>query len=990
MSGDCGTVGEARWRIAVLGPVRAWRDGTPLELGPVRRRAVLAALVLRPDTRVSHEQLLDDVWGAQPPPSGRRVLPSYVYPLRKALDPPGTPPARSVIRSDRGGYRFHTDGVRLDTAELTAHADAAHRAWTSGDPATAADRFAEALALLGDEPLTGLPGPFAHAERQRLARHRPALQRDRLACLLDLGRPAETLDGLAALCAADPYDEALAALRMRALYGSGRQAAALTVHQEMRTRLRDELGVDPGEELRRAHQAVLRRDDGQLRGPRPPGAMPPPGPAPRPRHVVDDLPAGPTRLIGRDPELALIGEELVSDGVTVLAVDGVAGVGKSAFVLHTAQALRDRHPDGCLFVDLRTHSAGQRPLAPQRVLRRLLRSVGASGSEVAEDLDDLTAAWRAATSALRLLLVLDDVRSAEQIRPLLPAGPGSTVLVAGRRRLPGLDADRRVTLEPLGGGDGLTLLRDLVGAARADREPAATRQLVRLCDGLPLALRIAGARLQTRPSWTLTSLVERMAGDERRLGELRAGDRSVEAAFRLSYDHLAPEQRRGFRALGLAPTVEFDVLTSAAMLHRPPQEAERLLESLVDASLLHQPGPGRYRLHDLVRAHARRLAAETPDESAAARTAGLRLYLDAGRISSDWGPDGFPTGPRPGDAPFADWQDADGWLDAAGGELADVVAHAAALGEADQACWTAEALSDYFARRGRYHECRGALRTALAQADASGDPRMPGALRNCMGITDVYQGRHDQGRAWFTEVLQLDGVRADLREQARALGGLGAAELHAGRPDHALVHLTAALAAARRLGDNWLNAMGLCVLGALHHTRSRHEQALACYTAALTHAEANGRPRMISKTLASTADVHLDLGHFGEARALYRHAADLAQRSGDVLLHAIILTRMGSAEHGAGNLPAATALHHQALARHRTLSPLSEPHRDRLERDIRYRLGRTYSAAGRVPEAREQFRTVLTLPGADGHPDQRALALEALRESGAEGRGELP
>ncbi|MFF9478543.1 BTAD domain-containing putative transcriptional regulator [Streptomyces sp. NPDC014733] len=989
MDGDFGPDGDVRRRIAVLGPVRAWRDGTPLELGPVRRRAVLAALALRPDTRVSHEQLLDDVWGDRPPPSGRRVLPSYVYPLRKALDPPGTPLTHSVIRSDRGGYRLCTAAVRLDTTELAAHTAAAHRAWRAGDPATAADRFGRALALLGDEPLTGLPGPFAHAERQRLARHRSTLLRDRLACLVDLDRCVETLDGLAALCAADPYDEALAALRMRALHGAGRQAAALAVHQEMRTRLRDELGIDPGEELRRVHQAVLRRDDGQLRGPRAPGAAPP-VPAPRPRRVVDDLPAGPARLIGRHAAHTLLTEEVPSEGVAVLAVDGVAGVGKTAFVLHTARTLRHRHPDGSLFVDLRTHSAGARPLAPQRALRRLLRAVGASGSEVPEDLDDLTAAWRAATGALRLLLVLDDVRDAAQIRPLLPAGPGSTVLVAGRRRLPGLDADRRVTLEPLDGGDGLALLRDLVGADRADREPAATRQLVRLCDGLPLALRIAGARLQTRPAWTLASLVERMAGDERRLGELRAGDRSVEAAFRLSYDHLAPEQRRGFRVLGLAPTVEFDVLTSAAMLHRPPQETERLLESLVDASLLHQPGPGRYRLHDLVRAHARRLAAESPGESATARTAGLRLYLDAGRLTSDWGPDGFPTGPRPGDAPFTGWQDADGWLDAAGGELADVVTHAVALGETDQACWIAEALSDYFARRGRYHECRGALRTALAHADACGDPRMPGALRNCLGITEVYQGRHEQGRAWFTEVLQRDVVHPDLYEQARALGGLGTVELQAGRPDHALVHLTAALAVARRLGDNWLNAMGLCVLGALHHTRHRHAQALACYTAALTHAEANGRPRMIGKTLASTADVHLDLGHFGEARALYRHAADLAQRSGDVLLHAIVLTRMGSAEHGAGNLPAATALHHQALARHRTLSPLSEPHRDRLEMDIRYRLGRTYSAAGRLAEAREQFRTVLTLPGADAHPGQRALALEALRESGAEGRGELP
>ncbi|MFE3772529.1 BTAD domain-containing putative transcriptional regulator [Streptomyces sp. NPDC059122] len=971
MDGGC----SQRLRIAVLGPVRAWSDGPQPDVGPVRRQAVLAALALRPGTLVSHEQLLDDVWGAEPPGSGRRVLPSYVYPLRKALDAAGAGPAGSVIRSVRGGYRFVGDGVRLDTAELAERVGTARHAKAAGDPATAMDGLADALALFRGEPLAGLPGPFAQGERRRLTRLRRTLQQERLECLVLLGRSADALDDLAALAAADPYDEPLAALRIRALYGSGRQAAALGAYQDVRARLRDELGVDPGEELRRTHQAVLRRNDALLLGP---AAVGPPAPARPPRRAVNELPGDTGRLVGRERELALLTTPPPPGSVAVMAVDGTAGVGKTALVVHAARALRGHHPDGCLFMDLRAHSTEQRTLPTQLVLRRLLRSLGVADAAVPDDLDELTAAWRAETSSLRLLLVLDDVLSAQQIRPLLPAGPGSTVLVAGRRRLAGLDTDRRVTLEPLETGDGLSLLRQIVGDERADREPDATRELVRLCDGLPLALRIAGARLQTRPAWTLAYLADRMAGDEHRLGELSAGDRSVEAAFRLSYDQLAPEQQRGFRTLGRSPTVEFDPLTPAAVLGCGYREAEQILEDLVDASLLQQPRPGRYRLHDLVRAHARRLAEAAPAEGGAGRTAALRLYLDAGRATSDWGPDGFPTGPRPADAPFADWREAADWLEAAGGELVDVVGYAVALGEVDHACWIAEALSDYLVRRGRYHECRTALETALAHADRATDRRMAPALRNRMGLIDLYQGRYREARACFTEALDLSRRRADRYEEAGARSGLGAVELNLGRPELVVPAVTAAVEEARRLDAHWLAAQGLALLGMAHHAQGQHDQALACYASALAHAETNGRPRMISNVLTCTADVHLALGAYGRAKALYRHAADLAQQVGDVLLHAIILTRRGTAEHGDGNLSAAADLHHEALSRHRTLCPRTEPHRDRLEMDIRSRLGRAYAAAGRVAEAREQFRAALALPGAEAHPEERAQARAGL------------
>lgn len=488
-----------------------------------------------------------------------------------------------------------------------------------------------------------------------------------------------------------------------------------------------------------------------------------------------------------------------------------------------------------------------------------------------------------------------------------------------------MDADRRVTLEPLDSGDAVSLLAHIIGEERAGREPEATQQLVGLCDGLPLALRIAGSRLQNRSTWTVGYLAGRMAGDEHRLGELSVGDRSVEAAFSLSYEHLAPEQQRVFRALGLAPTVEFDVLTAAAMLHGPSHATEQILESLVDTSLLQQPRPGRYRLHDLVRMHARHLAEAAPAEAAAARTAALRLHLDAARIASDWGSRGFPTGPQPDGTPFTTWQEAEAWLDAAGGELADVVGHAAALGEADYACWIAEALVDYFVRQGRYHECQTALEIALDHVDGATDERMALALRNCLGYTAVHQRRYAQARTCFTEALDLGRRRPYPCEEARTHAGLGALDLSVGEGDRAIRHVTAAVDLAKRLRRDWVASMALVILGLAHYFGRRNEEALACFADAYAHAETDGRPRMLGRPLSCAADVHLRLGHYGEAKSSLREAVHLVEQAGDTFLCARSLTRLGTAEQGEGNLSAAMALHHQALVQLQLLSPSPNP-----------------------------------------------------------------
>ncbi|MFC9862528.1 MULTISPECIES: AfsR/SARP family transcriptional regulator [unclassified Streptomyces] len=959
-----------RLRIDVLGPVSARRGTARLDIGPVRRQAVLATLVLSQGRTITREHLLDSVWGTRPPATGRRVLPSYVYPLRKALDPEGTIPKTSVIRGDGSGYRFVLDDTDLDTADLRAHTDAGRRARDAGDLATATDRFTAALALFTGEPLDGLPGPFAQAERQQLSQRRGALQAERLECLIRLGCPGDALDELAALTLSDPLNEPLSALRMRALYAVERQDEALKVFEAMRVRLADELGVSPGKQIRRVHEAVLRRDDAFLLDPAP--ARPA-----RARRVVNDLPGAAAQLTGRTDELGRLTAPSPSGSVSVVTVDGTAGVGKTTLVLQAAHQLRSDYPDGSLYVNLQAYSEGRRSLAPQRALRRLLRSLGEPS-----DLDELTAAWRTATSSLRLLLVLDDAVGARQVGPLLPAGPGSRVLVTGRRRLADLDADLRVTLEPLETGGSVSLLGRLAGKDRAEREPEALLELARLCDGLPLALRIVGARLQTRPTWTLAYMVERMAGDEGRLGELSAGDRSVEAAFRLSYEQLPPPLRHGFRVLGIAPTAEVDRLGTAAMLGCPAADAEEVLEGLVDASLLQQPGPGRYRLHDLVRTHARRLARTIPAEEIPARTAVLRLYLDAGRIASDWGPDGFPTGPQPTGTAFSDWKEAEKWLDAAGAELPDVVAYAVALGETDHACWIAEALSDYLLRRGRYHEYRSVLETALALADQTSDRRMAGALRNCMGAIDCYQGRFAEARTWFTAALRISRQGAQAREEAFALAGLGITNLGSDRNEEAALNLAAAVALAEAEGDRWVAGLSLGTLGMMHHRQGHNGAALDCLGRAYLHAEAGGRPLLVSRALCGIADVQLALGRHDAAKDLFRRALDLISQNFDRVLQALLLARLGSAEEGAGDVDGALAHHHEALARHSFLEPSTEPHYYALEMDIRCRLGQTYATAGRLREAHEQFRAALAVPGAETHALEHARAEAGLRASG--------
>ncbi|MEU0036487.1 BTAD domain-containing putative transcriptional regulator [Streptomyces sp. NPDC006333] len=424
-------------RFEVLGPLRARRAGTPLELGPVKRQAVLAALLLRQGAMVSRERLLDAVWGEEPPAGGHKVLPTHINSLRTVLDPEGTPPAESVIRSGKGWYRFVVEEVRLDTADLDKRGDEALRTVASGDLATAVDQLSVAIGLFRGEPLAGLPGPFAQEERQRLEERRRTLRLEQLKCLVFLGRFGDALDDLSGLSASDRYDESLAALRMRVLYGRGRQAEALKSYEDLRVQLRDELGTAPGEELRRVHEAVLHQDSAFLLSP-PPSVLS----TPRGSVVPAELPHDTPGFAGRRGELDRLHSLLAParaqgtpNTVVISAIGGAAGIGKTALAVHWAHQVRDRFPDGQLYVNLHGFDHDRQPLEPGEALELLLRSLGLAASEIPPHHEAQGRVFRTLLADRRMLVLLDNVASAEQVRPLLPSSPTCCVLVTSRNRL---------------------------------------------------------------------------------------------------------------------------------------------------------------------------------------------------------------------------------------------------------------------------------------------------------------------------------------------------------------------------------------------------------------------------------------------------------------------------------------------------------------------------------------------------------------------------
>ncbi|AGP53590.1 AfsR/SARP family transcriptional regulator [Streptomyces rapamycinicus] len=617
------TTGEPL-RIQLLGPIRAWRDGTEVLTGPPKQRAVLGLLASRAGEVVCVEHIIDAVWGSDIPQSAANGVHTYVAGLRRVLDPGrGRRGSSSVLTSASGGYclRVATDGV--DATLFARRHAAARRADAEGDTATALRLYADALSLWRGGAYSGIPGPFAAMERTRLQDLRLTAIEEWAGGMLASGRQAEAVADLSAAVAEEPLRERLCWLLMLALYRSDRQAHALAVYGETRRLLSRELGIEPSAELRSLHQRILTgRTEPTVGGPT---AQVPPADT----ETVVATPLRPAQLpplargfVGRAKELTrmekLLDESCSQQGATtpVVVADGPASVGKTAFVLRLAHRLLDRFPDGQLYVDLCGTSLRARPLSAADALEQLLRSLGVEGSRIPAGLAGRASLYRSLLHGRHMLVVLDDAPNADQLRPLIPPGP-SCVLATSRQRLTGLavrDGAHLVRLGPLDEGESAGLLADLSGGRLNGQDPVALR-LVRLCGGLPLALRIAAEQLAASPDVPPASLVEQYAAERGRLDRLAVEDdasASVRTVFETSYLALPAEAARMFRYLGLYQGGTFTVGCAAALAGTGRATARRLLDLLVDSHLLEEARRHKYRFHDLIRIFAAECAEREP------------------------------------------------------------------------------------------------------------------------------------------------------------------------------------------------------------------------------------------------------------------------------------------------------------------------------------------------------------------------------------------
>jgi DNA-binding SARP family transcriptional activator len=593
-----------RWRFAVLGPVRAWRGDDEIDLGSPQQRAILAVLLLQGGTPASPDQLVDAVWGGAAPRAAVGMVRSYVSRLRHALGP-GDPAA--VIESVGGGYALR--GHDLDLTEFQRQLGIARQAGRAGDAAAA---LRTALSLWHGTPLAGVNGAYAEFERTRLAQLRLTAIEDLAAADIEAGRHVDAAAELAEVIAEQPLRERPRELLMLALYRSGRQADALAVFTQVQRLLETELGLYPGPELREMQRRILASDPTLA------------GRAIASSHGPTQLPPDLPDFVGR-AELRIADALTPSDaGVPVVGVEGLAGVGKTSLAVHVGHAVAAKFPDGQLFVDLGV--AGE-PLA------ELLRGIGVPDTELPASPRERAVLWRTLTTGRRLLVVLDDARDAEQVRPLLPGVGGSAVVITARQRLYGLASVHWLKLVGLDEHDSVALLERLVGVHRVRSELAEVRELVRHTAGLPQVLEAIGMRIASRPGWSIAEARQRLSRPDVGSPVFPPECGAIERPYESAMAQLAPVQARAFRLLAVPDGPDISVAAAAAVLDMSRGDTSALLESLVDAHLVEQGGPDRYFYQEPLRMFARShaFADDGADATQAALTRLVRFYSAEGR-----------------------------------------------------------------------------------------------------------------------------------------------------------------------------------------------------------------------------------------------------------------------------------------------------------------------------------------------------------------------
>ncbi|WP_087887291.1 AfsR/SARP family transcriptional regulator [Streptomyces alboflavus] len=923
-------------RFSVLGPVRAWRGAELLLTGSPQQRAMLAALLLREGRTATAAELIDALWGEEPPSQALAALRTYASRLRKVLDP-------GVLTSESGGYALRIEDGSVDVAVAQRLAAEAERLRSAGERARARDMFNKALALWDGESLAGVPGPYADDQRARLEEWRLQLFEARMDLDLELGHHEEAVSALTPLTVAHPLRERPRELLMLALYRSGRRAEALAVYADTRRLLADELGVEPRAALRDLQRRILAADStlvdlaAQRREVR--------------ASVVRPLQLPPTTpdFTGRSGFLHDLGELLADSPGAVLAVSalaGIGGVGKTTLAVHVAHQARPGFPDGQLYVDLQ--GTGARPTEPETVLGAFLRALGTEDSAIPDSLEERSALYRSVLHGRRVLVLLDNARDAAQVRPLIPSTEGCATIVTSRVRMVDLTGAHLVDLDVMSPDEALQLFTKIVGGERVRTEHRAALDVVAACGFLPLAIRIAASRLAARRTWTVSVLAAKLSDERRRLDELQAGDLAVKATFEMGYGQLDLAQARAFRLVGLADGPDISLAAAAAMLDQAHDDSEEILESLVDTGFLEAAAPGRYRYHDLTRLYAR-ACAERDEDSPGERRAALTRLLDFYLATAT----GVYAVEHPGDrsvehlepirypgVEFSYLDDARRWL---ASEAQCILACARQLAHGS--------------------ELRRSIDLLWSVKDIVGS----GDVRQYQDTAAVAQRAAREAR--------------DAQAEGRACAALTAVHLTAGNLREADAEAQRALALAVAIDDPVTSAWVPYDRGVIALQERRYPEADRCLREALSRFREDDNPFGLASALCQLSHVEASLGNVRSAVALAEEAIERLGSEADTLALAESRYALGLALYAAGQIPRALDQLHQALAIYQECTQALG------EGMVLYRRAEIYLGAGRPAQAAAEAEQALVVLGRVGGARRKADVLVVLGDA-MEERGE--
>jgi DNA-binding SARP family transcriptional activator len=920
-----------------------------------QQRAVVAALLLREGSQASLGELAEVLWGETQPDTAPAVVRTYIARLRRELREPDVAGSQELIRTVGRGYVLAVPPEAFDLAVHRREAAAAEEARRAGDLPRAAAHLRQALALWQGEPLAGIPGARAEAERSRLEMLRLNTVAASLDVQLELGAHTAVIPELTRLVDRHPLDERFRALLMLAYYRAGRQAQALASYRDVQVLLADELGVDPGPALQALYERILRADSALFVQPAQAGAEPgpddqirplsgaeasdpdpseTPGGVPEPLKVRAGLPPPLAVFSGRRGELeaanTLLADPAANPGAVV--VNGMAGVGKTTFAVHWAHQLAPRFPDGQLYLDLRGFDAGGVLLTAVEAVRTVLEFLGVEPESVPEDPDAATALYRGRLARRRILLVLDNARLAAQVRPLLPGAGGSLAIVTSRNRLTGLqaiDGAPALTLEIPSPAEARDLIVRRIGARRAAAEPEAVDEIVERCGRLPLALAIVAARCAAYPAFPLSTVTAAMnAGSGTATGRLdtlsvRESDEAADArnVFSWSYRALTPSAARLFRLTALHPGPDATARAVASLAGLTLRTSVELLAELTGAHLLTEHAPGRYTCHDLLRDYASELnqTLDTPDERAAARHRLLDHYLGSavaalGKYNPHAGMYDFP-------APHADVViDSPGdrhaalrWFQAEQTVLMSVAHHAQAHGDDDHSWHLAWALNTYLYRSGRHQDSILVHGWALRAADRLENPLLQSVSHNLLGAAYADRGRIGEALHHHAAALAICQELGDEMRQAGCYTNMAIVATLDGRPHDCITYNRRALDLYRRVGQQVGQAITLNNLGQQYGRIGEHDKAMDLCRQSLDLWTELDEPHSQANCHDSLAYSAFHLGRYEQAFEHFQRAIDTFRDLGDGLNQATSLTRLGDAQAALHDGHAAHAAWSQAL-----------------------------------------------------------------------------